>query len=450
MTPPAAVRLGRRVFGAGTPLADPAFRRMCVAHGVNVLGYWIYLTAVFTTMSVEFKAGPGQIATFTALSTLPLILLAPFTGLVVDRLGAHGALRVAYVGAAAVMLGATQVETLGHFYLCALGVAVVVSLLRPAVFGLLARLVPDDALGPANGALAAAGEAGIVIGPLIAALSIRVVGTRPSFFLAALALVSAALLISRVPAPVVLDTTPIVGWRARVRELAAGLRMLARDKPSLVSLVCIVALFGFIGALFSVEPVLLERELGVGQGSLGLVYAAAGTGSCLSALALSRRPMPLRPLPRIGIALALLGVSTVGYSTSPNLLGAAAWSFVVGSCFGWVLAPSVTIVQRRAPSVVIGRVMAVVAIAQQASQGGAALLVGGLSGQSVRPPMAFTGLALVVIGGVVWLGCRRWVEPPPLAGSPAAGGLLGDDGVGLVDPDRAAEQRVDPESTVPA
>ena len=349
MPPAAVVALGRRALGsADHPLAQPAFRRLVIAHAVNVVGYWLYLTSVFTKVQ-ELDGGALQISRIIALATIPLILFAPFTGLAIDRYGPKRALFLAYCAAALVLTGASFADSFAALYLAALCLAAVVALLRPAVFGLISRLVPSNQLAQANASLFAAGEAAIIAGPLLAAVLIRYAGTDVSFLTAGAALVGAALLLRRVPAVPALATDRLAGWRARITELAAGARTLAADRPSAVALACICTLFGFIGAIISLEPVLLKDELGAGRGALGIVYATAGAGSCASTAWLARRPAPPHPLPRIGIALALLGATTVGYSTSQTLLQAALWNFAVGLSFGWVLAPTVTVVQRRTP-----------------------------------------------------------------------------------------------------
>ncbi|MCA1824147.1 MAG: MFS transporter [Mycobacteriales bacterium] len=415
-----ARRVGRRLLGDNSPLVIPAYRRLVAAHMTNVLGYWLYLTAMLTTVTGRLGGDAGDTSRLTALATLPLIVFAPFTGLAIDRFGPRRALRIAYFGAGVVLAGAATADSVAGFSIAAICLAACVSLLRPAVFGLLGRLVPDAQLSQGNGLLFASAEAAIVIGPLLAFTLIHFVNSDAAFIGGGLTLVVAGMLLGRVPNVAPLVTTVGAGWRDRAAELVAGVRAIAADRPSTVALLVVMTLFGYLGVLFSLEPVLIVNELGARHGDLGLIYAAAGAGSAVSTATLARLAPPPRPLPRVALALATLGALTIGYSTSPTLLVAAGWSVLVGLAFGWVLSPSATVVQRRAPSVVIGRVMASFTIVQVGAQGLAALVVGAVAGSSVRPSLAVTGAACVAVGITVFLGTRGRDEPPPAPGSPAA------------------------------
>jgi MFS transporter, DHA3 family, macrolide efflux protein len=422
VTPRTAARAaGRRVLGANSPAAVPAFRRLVLAHGLNVLGYWVYLTAVFTRVTDELGGGTTQTSRIIAVATIPLLLFAPFTGLLIDRFGPKRALLSAYGVASAILTLASFSDSFAGFYLAALCIAFVVALLRPAVFGMLSRTVPPGLIAQGNGVLFAAGEAGIVVGPLLSQVVIRTLGTDAAFLLAGGSLATAALVLRSVPGPPPIPEERAAGWRARVAEIGAGARTVAKDRSSLVAMLCVVTLFMFIGSLISLEPSLISDEVGA-ERSLGWVYAAAGVGSCTSSLLVARRSYPARPLPRVGVALIALGLTTAGYATAPTLAAAIGWNFAVGFAFGWVMAPAITIVQQRSPAVVIGRTMAAVTIAQQASQGVAALLVGGLAEGQVRAAVATIGAFCVVVGALVAVATWRRVEPPAPPGSPLARG----------------------------
>jgi len=410
----------RRLAGEGADaVAKPEFRALLVAHGVSVAGYWLFLTTALTLLS---SSGTSESSRLTALLTLPLIVLSPFTGLAVDRLGPRRTLLVSYAAGSAVLLMLTQVESVGGLYLGALLLSAVVALLRPSVFGLLSRTVGPNQLGAANGLMAAAGEGSIVLGPLLASGLIRVGGSGPAFFAGAVFYGAGAMLLLRVPAPVAFARVAVLGWRGRLGELAAGARVLTSDATLRLTSVCLIALFGFIGALFTLEPNFLADEVGAREGSLGAVYAAAGFGSCLSAVLVARRPVVARPVPAIGFALALVGVCTAGYSTATSLTQAVLWNLAIGLSFGRTLPPAFSLIQRRTPGAVIGRAMAFVSILQQCALGLVALLVGEVIGGPVRHRMLGTGVALVVVGAGMYAVTRSRDDEPAPVGSPDAGG----------------------------
>ncbi len=410
----------RRVAGEGaTALARPDFRALIVAHAVSVGGYWLFLTTALTQLS---EAGTAESSRLTALLTLPLVVLSPFTGLAVDRLGPKRTLMTAYAAGGVVLLGISTTDSVGGLYAGAVALSAVIALLRPSVFGLLSRTVAPSQIGPANGLLAAAGEASIMLGPLAAYALIRAGGSRPAFLAGAAAYSAAAVLLLRVASPAPLPQEALVGWRRRIGELLAGARSLATDPTIRLTTACLITLFGFIGALFTLEPNFLSDEVGVAKGSLGMAYAAAGLGSCVSALLVARRPARARPVPGIAVALAMVGVATAGYSTAQSLPEVVVWNLVVGLCFGQTLPPAFSVIQRRTPSAVIGRAMAAISIVQQAALGLVALLVGQVLPGDVRARVLGTGVALVLVGAVVFVTTRRRDDPPPPTDSPDAGG----------------------------
>ena len=421
MTPATVARAaGRRVLGENSPAALPAFRRLVLAQALNVGGYWIYLTAVFNRVVDELGGGTAQTSRITAIATLPLIFVAPFAGLMIDKLGPKTALLGSYTAAGVVLTLASLADSYAGFYVAAAALAFAVAVLRPAVFGMLNRTVPSRLLAQGNGVLFAASEASIIIGPLASQVVIRLVGTDAAFLLAGTSLIMAAVVLRKVPAPPPVAEITTAGWRARLRELAAGARSIRSDSSSRVAMLCIVTLFMFIGALISLEPSLISDEIGA-RNSLGWVYASAGVGSCTSSLLVARLAYPRRPLPRIGIALTVLGVTTIAYALASSLAVAVVVNFTVGLAFGWVAAPSFTVLQQRSPVAVVGRTMAAVTIAQQASQGVAALTVGQFGAEHVRIAVAVIGVTCIAIGAGVALLTWRRVEPPGAAGSPLAG-----------------------------
>lgn len=417
---PAARALARRMAGeSAESLGLAEFRALVVAHAVSVAGYWLFLTTALTRLS---ESGTAESARLTALLTLPLIVLSPFTGLAVDRYGARRTLLASYAAGSAVLLAISQVDSVGGLYVGALLVSAVVSLLRPSVFGLLARTVTARQLGPANGLMAASSEASIMIGPLLASGLIRLGGSGPAFVAGACCYGSGALLLLRVPSPAPLPREAVAGWRRRIGELGAGAKALTADATLRRTAICLLGLFGFIGALFTLEPNFLADEIGASRGSLGAVYAAAGFGSALSAVLVARRPPAARPLPRIAVALGVVGLFTAGYSTATSLTQAVLWNLAIGLAFGQTLPPAFSLVQRRTPGAVIGRAMAFVSIIQQAALGLVALFVGSVVGGSVRDRMLGTGIALAVISVGMFALTRHRDDDPPPPGSPDAGG----------------------------
>src|SRR5262252_7325438 len=158
-------------------LAIPAARALIGASAASEIGNWLYNAALLGYVySATHSAVWVGAATICRL--LPLLLLGPFGGAIADRyprrtvLLAGDSLRVlimaalaatvASAGPVALVIGLTALAS-------AAGCAE-----KPSATALLPRLVREARLGPAHALLRTVQDLGVVIGPAIGALLLRV------------------------------------------------------------------------------------------------------------------------------------------------------------------------------------------------------------------------------------------------------------------------------------
>src|SRR5262245_11131886 len=108
-----------------------------------------------------------------ALTYLPLILVSPFTGSLVDRWGPRRAMLVSNVGATLIMLSlaglfATGTIATWHLFLVVCCVSVVNALQTPALEASVPMLVPKRHLGRANGMVMLAVATSQLLAPVAA------------------------------------------------------------------------------------------------------------------------------------------------------------------------------------------------------------------------------------------------------------------------------------------
>ena len=192
---PAIPATGRRYLERMQLLRDRRLALLAVGQAVNGIGSWCAIVALWGFASFRFDAGPGAIALLGLAWALPPVLLGPVAGVPIDRLGPKRVLMIADALAAVVSL----------IFLLAGSFPVLVALAtlhgftsafsEPALRSLPPRLVTDDKLVQANALLGAASQSAIVIGPVVAALSIGIIGIEGAFVIDSLTYVVGVLVL---------------------------------------------------------------------------------------------------------------------------------------------------------------------------------------------------------------------------------------------------------------
>jgi MFS family permease len=331
----------------------PAFGRLFFAHSVSRAGDAFNTVALVILVFRLTGSGLGVAGT-VVFEVVPLLLFAPFAGVLVDRLPRRSIM----VGADLVRAVLVGVLTLWRSevvvaYVVAFGVATATVAFNPAASSVVPELVERDELVRANTALwTVAVVLQIMIAPVAGGL-IALVGVAPAFGINAISFVlSASCLAGLKTSPSPRDNRHGDG---RWALLTAGYRHV-RQHRLLVRLALAQVLAALsAGATSALLVVLAARRLGVGPTGLGVLLGAIGLGAALGPLVLARRiearqrrwlygPMVLRS----GVDLAL---STV---REPIVAGAALAGYGVGTSTGMIAFQST--IQAETPTETRGRV----------------------------------------------------------------------------------------------
>ncbi|RLQ00928.1 MFS transporter [Micromonospora sp. BL1] len=393
------------------------------ARGISSCGD--FLAAATLTLALQ-SAGAGGLAVSGLLlaATLPLVVLAPLTGRLADRVDSRVLLVAAGLVQAAVCLALAYardpVLVIALVALLAAGLAVT----QPAIAALVPVMVRPEDLPRAGALNQTAGTLGALAGPALAGLLVGQFGTRVPLLVDAfsyLALVAAGLLIRtrrggrRMPAGVAAAVAP--PWRLR------------RDPLLTMMVASVAAVVGAVGAVNVIEVFFIRETLGSSTTVYGLVTGSWTLGIVLGAWLFARVAR------RLADDGALLGAGLV-------LLGGCCLAVLVSAAVpsAWLLVPiwllggvanggnnvfDQLLLARRVPEAARGRAFAVFgAAAQGAAMGG--YLVGGLLLEVAGPRglVAGCGVAgLLVVVALAW-PVRRAVRAEraavALAATPAA------------------------------
>mgnify|MGYP001381364163 CR=1 FL=1 len=337
-----------------TPLRTPAFRWLTT--GWVLTNVADSLLMLLMAVWVKDLTGSNAAAAITfALFGVPA-LAAPLLGQVADRVSRRRMLIVSYAIGAVTLLPLFAVRDAGQVWLIYL-VTIVYSAIgyatAAAQSGILRDLLPDDALGPANGRFTMIDQVLRVIMPVLGAAVYAGVGMEPLIVTAIIGFLGAAGALARLSL-VETPPTPPDQRQRMVTELAAGFRHLAMTAPLGVQSFTLTVVFGALGLVNAIVFAILD-SFGIPAAMLGPVMVAQGLAGALGG-ALAPRIMARIGRPQtvaIGVAAVVLG--------HLPLAGSILWLAIVGVGllgFGITLAIVAFVTERqvRTPATLQGRV----------------------------------------------------------------------------------------------
>lgn len=384
------VALGRRTFAA---LANRNFRLWFLGQGISLVGTWMQTIA--QGWLVYTLTGSGtQLGLVVALQMVPVLLLAPYAGLVADRVDKRRMIILVQSAMAvlALVLGllcATGVVELWHVYAFAALLGVATAFDNPSRQSFVMEIVGAEHIRNAvtlNSVLVNAARA---VGPAVAGILIATVGTSICFLLNAgsyIAVVAALLVLDRaalrpsVPAP----RTP--------GQLREGLRYVS-STPDLAVPLAMMAVIGALAYEFQVVlPIVARETFGGGAEVYGFMTAAMGAGAVVGGLVVAGSG-------RTGTRAVILasfafGIAILIAAAAPSLPLELAALTIVGAASVTFLAVGNGTLQLAARADMRGRVMSLWAVAflgttplggpiagwvSETAGGRAGLLLGGVS-----------------------------------------------------------------------
>lgn len=364
------------------------------------LGIWIFQSTASTT----------QYALVTFCATVPLLLILPFAGPLIDRYDRKRLLIACDVVGASTAATVGLLAWTGNLSLgaaCAI-VAVMSSATAiqwPTWSASVTLLVPHDQLGRASGMTQIAQASAQVLAPLFAGILVTLVGIAGVTSIDVVTfLVSIATLVAATipPAPRRAEE-----GRSYWRDLPIGWRYVL-ERSGLASLLVMFAAVNFCVELASVlfTPLVLSFTT---PAALGTIVAVGSVGMIGAGVLLSAWGGPKRPALGAALFAALGGaaVCAAGLTTSTVLLAAAAAAFFF--FLSLVAGSSQVVWQRAVPPELQGRVFSVRAAMALSAVPLASLVAGPFADRVFEPAMAQGGALAEVFGSLVGVGKGRGI-----------------------------------------
>lgn len=370
-------------------------RIFLVAEAFSAVGTWATFIAIWGYAAFEFGATAGDVTLFGVALTLPGVLLGPFVGTVIDRIGPRASLGLAKAIGVVASLALLFAEDFRTLALLSMVHGVAGALTVPALQSLPPRLVGEHELARTNALVSLTDEVAIIAGPVVGAVAIGWFGFRGAFVVTAATYLVGILVL---PIVQVRDVSgPVAVARPGFRDALDGLRLVARTPVLRRVVVAMSSVHLLYGAALLAEPLYVRDVLERPPSTFAALQAVFGVFLVAGGVAVARLGERVASFGWVVLGVGASGVAAIVYLGTPSVVvafvGVAAW----GVCTALLSGPSRTLLQRNAPESVHGRV-----IATDTMSGTAAQLVGILATGALIGTLGVSA-AMTVLGGVVVL-----------------------------------------------
>lgn len=389
-------------------LSHRNYRLFFAGQSVSLVGTW--LTRVATSWLVYRLTKSELLLGVTGFAgQIPLLVLAPFAGVYVDRWNRHRVLVVTQIlsalqSLALAVLALMNVITVAEVIALQVVQGVINAFDTPARQAFVVEMVDDRADLPNAIALnSAMFNASRIVGPSVAGIIIAIVGEGWCFAIDAISYVAVilSLLAMHVPA------RDVARRGARMlEELRSGWRYVSRFAP-VRELLFNVALITTLGMPYAVlMPVFASNVLHGGAHTLGILMTASGSGALVGTFYLASRHSVVGLGKVIVVAIGCLSAGLIAFSLSHSLWLSIAVLPLVGAGMMLQSASANTILQTIVDEDLRGRVMAFYSVAVLGTQP-IGSLVAGVVAERIGAPRTILigGIACIVTGA--WFAYRR-------------------------------------------
>jgi MFS family permease len=391
------VAISRRTFSA---LAIPNFRRFFFGQSTSLIGTWMQSVAQsWLVFTVTHSA--TAIGFVLALQMLPVLLLAPYGGVIADRVDKRRLLTIlqSLMGLQALVLGVLVVTHAVVFWeICLLAFVLGMNncFETPARQAFMLEMVGPAHVRNAVSLNSTMVNAARAVGPAVAGLLIATVGVGICFLVNAVSFIAVVYSLTSMDPNALKPSPPALRAKGQLRE---GLRYVARE-PRLWVPLLMAGIVGTLAYEFQVTlPVLAKQVFGGNAATYGFLTAAMGLGAVFGGLltaAIGRPGLRTMTFAATGFGIAILcvaGAPTLAIAyVAMAMTGFAAISFMSNG--------NSTLQLEAAPSM-RGRVMALWAVAFMGSTpvGGPAIgWVVQVAG--ARIGLAVGGLSCLIAAGI--------------------------------------------------
>lgn len=371
---------------------------------ISLIGTWIQRIAA-PWIVYRLTGSPFLLGLFGFAGQIPTFILAPFTGVLVDRYNRYHILITAQILAmlqalALAFLFLNHTIQVWHLMVAGIFLGCVNAFDMPARQSLVIDMIEKkEDLGNAIALNSSMVNGARLVGPSIAGILIATTGEGICFLINGLSyiVVIVFLLMMHIPPQKMkAHTTNVLHGFKEGFNYAFGFAPIRY----ILLLLALVSLMGMPYTMLM--PVIAKQILHGGSHTFGFLMGAAGSGALIGTVYLASRKSVLGLDKIIALSAGVFGLGLVMFSLSHFFLLSMVLLLIVG--IGWMLqlASSNTILQTIVDDDKRGRVMSFVAMAFMGTAPFGSLLAGGLTSSLGAPNTLLIGGISCIIGAFIF------------------------------------------------
>ena len=255
---------------------------------VSQLGDKAYNIALMWWLFEKTKS-PFFISSFLVASMLPELIFGPVAGVYIDRWNKKKILVISdFVRGVAVLTLAVFYQLnlleIWHIYIAALSISLCSALFNPTTMAVIPIIVDKDKLQQANALSQMVAGAVSIIGPLLGASSVALIG-----YVGVLMFNGFSYILSGVAAAFLrINIIEIHTTESVFASLMQGLRYIRTDERVSVVVAVIAIVHVFVGSIIVIMPFIANLLGGNGINNLGVLESAIGVGMMVGAVYISK------------------------------------------------------------------------------------------------------------------------------------------------------------------
>ena len=265
---------------------SPSYFPLWLAQLISNLGDTLHYIAL-VVLVFELSGRGTAVAVVVIAEIVPVLLLGPIAGVIIDRFNRKAVLIASDLGRAVLVLTLVWPQSVWHVYTVAAGLAIGSVFFNPTVQTVIPVIATEEQRLAANSVAWSTGRLVQIIAAAVAGGVIAVIGTDGAFLINATSFLISALLIVRLPIGAhagQLATGARRGLHGFGADARAGLRFALRDR--LVSRLLIVQTLASLatGATSALLIVLSEQHLRLAPSGFAWLIGAIGVGALIGPL----------------------------------------------------------------------------------------------------------------------------------------------------------------------
>ncbi len=362
----------RRLPRALTPFRHPGYRRLGAALVISTFASGVWLVALVWEV-IRIGGGPGQLSVVSTAGAVGVLLPALLGGVVADRVPQKlillGVATVELAGVSVVAaLSWADLTEVWHLAAVSFCTGVCMAFYYPAYSAWLPALVPEEDLMAVNGFEGMIRPTvGQAIGPGVAGAVVGAASSSAALTVAAAATLLGLFALSTVPLTAVRRELPGAGEdgpsgaahavATALADIREGFVYMVRTPWLLATLLfASIMILAIMGPFEVLIPFLIKDKLGGGPGDHALVMACFGIGGAAGSMVMASLQMPRRYLTWMNLmwGVGCLPFLVMGFAGDVWVVAVAA--VVLGALFSAPMVIWGTLLQRRVPAHLLGRV----------------------------------------------------------------------------------------------